>query len=155
MDRNVSQRELPWKSCVMLLLPSTTSQTVGVTGDVFCIPEAQLSIPFLVRVPGAEGSVAPPLEAPAAPALPTTKLSPGAREDEVGLDPEPLGAVLMEVAPALRFAALPPVVSLRHAANETRPTITAGSAQTLRKVVRADRFFVGREACMGSDVTLR
>ena len=58
----------------MLLLPSTTSQTVGVTGDVLCIPEAHVAsepVPvfgtvFLVPLlgmtnpPPGEPAVAPP-----------------------------------------------------------------------------------------------
>lgn len=53
----------------MLLLPSTTSHTVGVMGDVLCMPRAQLSLgpPWrgvVVPVPGAAEPAPPPTMKP-------------------------------------------------------------------------------------------
>lgn len=112
MERKVSQRELPSKSWFMLLLPSTTNHTVGVMGEVLCVPCAQLSFGPFGRV-----AVEEPPAAPAAPLVPITK-PPPAVDDVLGAVPGVVGVlgavpadVLMPVGTPPRFA-VPEIVGL-------------------------------------------
>lgn len=114
----------------MLLLPSTTNHTVGVTGEVLCVPCAQLSFGPFGRVVVLEAE--PEADAPAAPLLPTTKLPPGV-DGVVGLDPVPPGelgdvpadALVLGETP-LRFAVGEPSGLPLQAATRIKPTSSAG-----------------------------
>ena len=87
----------------MLLLPSTTNHTVGVMGDVLCMPCAQLSFGPLGRV----AVMAVPADAPAAPLVPMTKPLP-AVDGEVGLVPGDAGVLGAVPAAALVLGDTPP-----------------------------------------------
>jgi hypothetical protein len=116
----------------MLLLPSTTNHTVGVTGEVLCMPDAQLSMEPLGRVVGDVGEVEPMVDAPApaAPPLPTTKLPPGPEgvvEVVPAVPADPGEAAVLE-APGPRLAEPEPIELPLQAAAEIKPRISAGIA---------------------------
>ena len=99
----------------MLLLPSTINQTVGVTGDVLCIPDAQVTVapepPTLGPVlmvepePAAEETVIKPL-GPGFAVVPTLAVAP--------LPAEPAREPVVSVALLLHAASINPTPSSAH-----------------------------------------